>query len=62
MLALHGHIHEAPEVSGSYFDWIGKALCVNPGQFTKRKANLHAVTFEIEKAEETLRHTLLPNR
>jgi len=32
LLTLHGHIHEAPEISGSYLDRIGKTLCVNPGQ------------------------------
>jgi hypothetical protein len=36
---------------------------INPGQFiwTSRDVpNLHAVTFEIEKIEETLSHTCFP--
>ena len=32
LLSLHGHIHEAPRLSGKYTDRIGKTLCVNPGQ------------------------------
>jgi uncharacterized protein len=59
LLTLHGHIHEAPEISGSYQDRIGKTLCVNPGQFTGAKMQLHAITFEMESAEESLRHTCL---
>jgi Icc-related predicted phosphoesterase len=31
-LMLHGHIHEAPSVSGSFAEWIGPTLCVNPGR------------------------------
>ena len=60
LLTLHGHIHEAPEVSGSCVDRIGKTLCVNPGQFTGGRNRLHAVTFEIENVEESLQHTLFP--
>jgi Icc-related predicted phosphoesterase len=60
LLTLHGHIHEAPEISGSYVDRIGKTLCVNPGQFTGGRKRLHAVTFEIESVEESLQHTLFP--
>ena len=60
LLTLHGHIHEAPEISGSCVDRIGKTLCVNPGQFTGGRKRLHAVTFEIENMEESLRHTLFP--
>jgi Icc-related predicted phosphoesterase len=59
LLTLHGHIHEAPEISGSYVDRIEKTLCVNPGQFTDTRAQLHAITFDIETVEESLRHTFL---
>jgi Icc-related predicted phosphoesterase len=63
LLTLHGHIHESPELSGAYFDRIGETLMINPGQFiwTSRDVpNLHAVTFEMEKIEETLSHTCFP--
>ncbi|HSB03710.1 MAG TPA: metallophosphoesterase [Thermodesulfobacteriota bacterium] len=61
LLTLHGHIHEAPEISGSCLDRIGKTLCVNPGQFRvsgRTLSRLHAITFELENLEETLQHTL----
>ena len=57
-LTLHGHIHEAPRLSGSYLDRIGRTLCVNPGQFGPDR-RLHAVTFDMENVEETLQHTCL---
>jgi len=62
-LTLHGHIHESPELSGDYLDRIGKTICINPGQSawsSRGLIKLHAVTFEIEKIEETLAHTCYP--
>ncbi len=59
-LTLHGHIHEAPELSGAYLDRIGKTLCINPGQSAwlgRDVMKLHAVMFEIEDVERTVRHT-----
>jgi Icc-related predicted phosphoesterase len=59
LLTLHGHIHESPELSGTYVDRIGETLSINPGQWigtTRDISKLHAVTFEIEKAEQTLTH------
>lgn len=32
LLALHGHIHESPEISGVWKGTIGGTLCVQPGQ------------------------------
>jgi len=58
LLTLHGHIHESPESSGAYVDRIGKTLSINPGQSGTGVMKLHAVTFEIENIEGTLRHTL----
>jgi uncharacterized protein len=60
MLTLHGHIHESPELSGAFLDRIGETLCVNPGQLVRSGGDLmklHAVTFEMENAKETLTHT-----
>jgi Icc-related predicted phosphoesterase len=60
LLTLHGHIHEAPELSGAYVERIGKTLSINPGQSVgtgKQPSKLHAVTFETERIEETLTHT-----
>lgn len=57
LLTLHGHIHESPQLSGSYVDWVGKTLSVNPGQFITKK--LHAVTLDLENPKKTIRHTYL---
>jgi Icc-related predicted phosphoesterase len=60
LATLHGHIHEAPEISGTYVDAIGQTLCINPGQFSLSEEDpprLHAVTFEMENIRQTLRHT-----
>jgi Icc-related predicted phosphoesterase len=59
LLTLHGHIHEAPELSGTYVNRIGVTLSINPGQrigTTRDISKLHAVTFEMERAEQTLTH------
>jgi Icc-related predicted phosphoesterase len=64
LLTLHGHIHESPELSGTYIDRIGETLTINPGQFiwTSRDASkLHAVTLELERIEQTLKHTCFSN-
>ncbi len=63
LLTLHGHIHESPDLSGAYFDWIGKTLSINPGQSIwkgKELSKLYAVTFEMENIEKTLTHTCFP--
>jgi Icc-related predicted phosphoesterase len=63
LLTLHGHIHESPEFSGTYLDRIGETLSINPGQFiwtSRDVSRLHAVTFEMDRIEETLIHTCFP--
>jgi Icc-related predicted phosphoesterase len=60
-LTLHGHIHESPELSGHFFDHIGKTLCIIPGQLTWTRrdvSKLSAVSFEIDHIEGTLSHTI----
>lgn len=54
LLALHGHIHEAPDLLGRWADRLGPTICVNPGaaQGTAAQAAI------IETAPLTLRHTL----
>ena len=54
-LTLHGHIHESSEISGTYWDRIGKTICINPGQST---VELYAVVFELEDITETIEHTV----
>jgi uncharacterized protein len=55
LLTLHGHIHESPYQSGKYLDKIGETLCINPGQSDHK---LHAVIFDLDRVEETIRHTI----
>ena len=31
LLTLHGHIHESPDVSGSWKQKIGRTISMNPG-------------------------------
>ncbi len=60
LVTLHGHIHEAPEVSGAFFQRIGRTLAVNPGQFSTAggvSGGLQAVVFDTEDPEGTLTHT-----
>jgi Icc-related predicted phosphoesterase len=54
-LTLHGHIHESAEISGQYWDHIGKTICINPGQSNEE---LYAVVFELEEVSTTLEHTV----
>ena len=54
-LTLHGHIHESSEISGTYWDLIGKTICINPGQSTEE---LYAVVFELEDITATIEHTV----
>ncbi len=55
LLTLHGHIHESPSQSGNYLDRIGQTICINPGQSGEK---LHAVIFDLDRVEETIRHTV----
>lgn len=56
LLALHGHIHESPEVSGRFAERVGPTICVNPGQ--RLGARLHAVWFDLADVAGTLTHTI----
>jgi Icc-related predicted phosphoesterase len=54
-LTLHGHIHEAPALSGRYACQIGATWCVNPG---REPQHLHAVTFDTDDLAGTLHHSI----
>ena len=54
-LSLHGHIHESSEISGKYWDRIGRTICISPGQSTEE---LYAVVFKLEDLSNTLEHTV----
>lgn len=57
LLALHGHVHDAAEVTGTWQDRLGRTLCVNPGQ---SRARLHAVLLDPADPVRSLRHTVRP--
>lgn len=43
LLTLHGHIHEAPQLSGRYAEQLGHTWCVNPGH---SQQHFHAVVVD----------------
>jgi Icc-related predicted phosphoesterase len=45
LLTLHGHIHESPKQSGSFFDRIGSTVVINPGASGRRP---HWVLLDLE--------------
>ena len=46
LIALHGHIHESPEMSNEISCMLGRTLCVNPGS---SNAKMRAVIVDTEK-------------
>lgn len=54
-LALHGHIHEAPDRSGRWAERIGGTICVNPG--SAAGPTLSAVIIETTTLPQGIRHT-----
>ncbi len=40
-VTLHGHIHESADMSGNFFEKIGRTVCINPGR--------RAIIFDQEK-------------
>ncbi|MDY6855241.1 MAG: metallophosphoesterase [Thermodesulfobacteriota bacterium] len=52
-LSLHGHIHESPQVSGSFMEKIGKTIAINPGQ---EAGKLHAVVFNTNDVKRTIHY------
>ncbi len=53
LISLHGHIHEAPYVTGQFTSHIGSTPCINPGHAPQR---LHAVSFDTDNIEASLKH------
>ena len=54
-LTLHGHIHEAPMLSGRFSCRIGPTWCINAGHNGQQ---LHAVTLDTADIAGTLSHTI----
>ena len=55
LLALHGHIHEAPEISGQWTEVIGSTLCINPGPAWR--TGLQAVAIDTARSVRDVYHT-----
>jgi Icc-related predicted phosphoesterase len=45
LVTLHGHIHESPEITGKFYQKLGRTVSINPG-------NRHFVIFDLEKPIE----------
>jgi len=58
-LSLHGHIHESPEVTGSWYAKLGRTICIQPGQldeFTYVTIDLSTMKFDrIKEQHDTYR-------
>jgi uncharacterized protein len=54
-LTLHGHIHEAPQMTGSYAIQIGATWCVNPGHDPRR---FQAIVVDTHDISGTIEHTV----
>jgi Icc-related predicted phosphoesterase len=50
MLSLHGHIHQAHEVTGQFMQKIGRTVAVNPGQ-THSKLNYVLIDLDPAKGQ-----------
>lgn len=51
LLTLHGHIHESPQMSGSWKDKIGDTTCINVGS-SYPENKLNCVVIDINKLNE----------
>lgn len=56
LVALHGHIHESPDLSGRWAERIGGTICINPG--AAGEPALQAVIFDTMRLPQSLAHTV----
>lgn len=54
-LTMHGHIHEAPSLSGQFAYRMGETWAINPGNDQRR---FHAVTLDTDDIAGTIEHTV----
>lgn len=55
LLTMHGHIHEAPQLSGMFAVRMGQTWAMNPGHTERR---FQAITLDTDDIEGTVFHTL----
>jgi Icc-related predicted phosphoesterase len=48
LISFHGHIHESPEISGKWYQYLNKTLCIQPGQSHFYQNYLIYATIELE--------------
>ncbi|MFX1337191.1 MAG: metallophosphoesterase [Promethearchaeota archaeon] len=51
LLSFHGHIHESAEVSGKWYNKIGRTLCLQPGQSHYHEKYLIYALIDLETME-----------
>ncbi|MFX0017356.1 MAG: metallophosphoesterase [Promethearchaeota archaeon] len=48
-ITLHGHIHESPKISGQWYSFLDKTLCIQPGQSLFFEKNMIYCIIDTEK-------------
>ena len=48
-MSFHGHIHESPDMSGKWFNNVGKTICIQPGQTEYGNEKLNYVIVDTDK-------------
>ena len=48
-MSFHGHIHESPDISGKWFNYLEKTICIQPGQTEYGNEKLHYVLVDTDK-------------
>ena len=48
-MSFHGHIHESPDISGKWFNYLEKTICIQPGQTEYENEKLHYVLVDTDK-------------
>lgn len=51
-MSLHGHIHEAPRISGLWYNELGKTICIQPGQTELGERKCYYVIIDTELNEQ----------
>ena len=51
-MSLHGHIHEAPRISGLWYNELGKTICIQPGQTELGERKCYYVIKDTELNEQ----------
>ncbi|TFG08802.1 MAG: phosphoesterase [Promethearchaeota archaeon] len=51
LISFHGHIHECPDVSGVWHSYLGKTLCIQPGQSRHHEDYLIYVLIDINESK-----------